>query len=144
MVDVAGLVAFSFGIEDVDRHTVVYKKETVPNEDELDALRKGEVYDPEKVKQLKLQVCLDYSWLLLITYKILSTIKAEEEERERLTKPKKDTHVPSSNYSEKYEHIIGKDVGISAVSVSAVFVAWFKELRTYLIYAELSWQFVRW
>jgi hypothetical protein len=51
--EIAGLNAFSFGIEDVDRHTVVYKKEFSPSEDELNALRKGEEYDPQKVKLIK-------------------------------------------------------------------------------------------
>ena len=37
--EVAGLVAYSFGEEDVDRHTVVWKKEAAPAEEELACLR---------------------------------------------------------------------------------------------------------
>ena len=40
MCEVAGLVAYSFGEEDVDRHTVVWKKEAAPAEEELACLRK--------------------------------------------------------------------------------------------------------
>lgn len=54
--EIAGLNAFSFGIEDVDRHTIVYKKEFTPNEDELNALRKGEEYDPKKIELMKQMV----------------------------------------------------------------------------------------
>ena len=39
MCEVAGLVAYSFGEEDVDRHTVVWKKEAAPAEEELACLR---------------------------------------------------------------------------------------------------------
>ena len=58
VVEIAGLTAFSFGVEDVDRHVVVYKKDSVPGEDELSALRNGEIYDPEKVRIKRLQVFL--------------------------------------------------------------------------------------
>ena len=53
IADVAGLTAHSFGIEDVDRHIIIYKKEAVPSEDELAALRRGEEYDPVKAKLMK-------------------------------------------------------------------------------------------
>jgi len=46
------LVAISFGIESVDRHSVVYKKEFKPNEEELEVLRKGDAYD-RKLKELQ-------------------------------------------------------------------------------------------
>jgi hypothetical protein len=95
--DVAGLNAFSFGIEDVDRHTVIFKKEGLPCDDELEALRKGESYDPEKAR--------------------LKRVEEEEEERERMTKPKKNQIVPNSNFMEKYEHLVGKDAGKSAAHV---------------------------
>ena len=54
--EIAGLNAFSFGIEDVDRHTVVYKKEFTPSDDELNALKKGEEYDPKKLELIKQMV----------------------------------------------------------------------------------------
>ena len=44
--EVAGLAAYSFGEEDVDRHTVVWKKEAAPAEEELACLRAGRKWDP--------------------------------------------------------------------------------------------------
>ena len=46
MCEVAGLAAYSFGEEDVDRHTVVWKKEAAPAEEELACLRAGRKWDP--------------------------------------------------------------------------------------------------
>ena len=54
LVEEVELTAFSFGLED-DRHCVVYKKHSVPCEDELAAMRRGEIYDPEKIRLLKEQ-----------------------------------------------------------------------------------------
>ena len=42
----AGLIAHSFGEEDVDRHCVLWRKEFAPCEDELDAHRNGIEWDP--------------------------------------------------------------------------------------------------
>ena len=39
VAEVAGLVAHSFGQEDVDRHVVLWKKEFTPCEDEINALK---------------------------------------------------------------------------------------------------------
>ncbi|GAB6018567.1 Sperm-associated antigen 7 [Chamberlinius hualienensis] len=60
--DVAGLTAFSFGIEEMDRYVIVFKKEFAPSDEELAAYRRGEEWDPEKAKvaaQLKEQEILD-------------------------------------------------------------------------------------
>lgn len=52
IADKHDLIVYSFGVEDVDRHCVVYKKEFKPTEEELDCLRNGEdVYD-RKLKEL--------------------------------------------------------------------------------------------
>ena len=60
IAETAGLSAFSFGEEDVDRHVVVYKKEFTPGQDELNAYRKGIPWNPDSVKQ----VCCKASKLL--------------------------------------------------------------------------------
>ena len=39
IAEVAGLVAHSFGEEDIDRHVVLWKKEFTPCEDEINALK---------------------------------------------------------------------------------------------------------
>ena len=36
----------SFGVEDVDRHVVVWRKEFAPCEDELEATKQGIEWDP--------------------------------------------------------------------------------------------------
>lgn len=42
VAQIAGLTAMSFGMEDLDRYIVVYKKEYAPSEDEIFARRNGE------------------------------------------------------------------------------------------------------
>lgn len=112
VIDIAGLTAFSFGIEDVDRHVVVYKKDSVPNEDELLALRRGEVYDPEKVRLQKQMVS---GWRVL--HELMSVpLQKEQEEREQQSRPQK--IVPKSDFKEKYEHLIGREAGVSAAQIT--------------------------
>ena len=51
VAEVAGLVSYSFGEEEVDRHIQIWKKEFSPCEGELSALRRGETWDPVKQAQ---------------------------------------------------------------------------------------------
>lgn len=41
----------SFGQDGIDRYTVIYKKETMPSEDEIEARRNGEVWSPQIAKE---------------------------------------------------------------------------------------------
>jgi len=50
VTEIAGLVTYSFGEEDEDRHIQVWKKEFSPSEGELASLRRGEEWDPVKEK----------------------------------------------------------------------------------------------
>lgn len=50
--ETAGLSAFSFGEEDVDRHVVVFKKEFMPCQEELSAYRRGLEWKPKSVKEV--------------------------------------------------------------------------------------------
>ncbi|XP_019852148.1 PREDICTED: sperm-associated antigen 7 homolog isoform X1 [Amphimedon queenslandica] len=50
VAETAGVIAYSFGSEEVDRHVVLFKKEHAPSDEELHALRNGEVYSPTSVK----------------------------------------------------------------------------------------------
>ena len=43
VADVAGLTSFSFGDEDIDRYIMLFKKEHLPSDEELEALRSGKV-----------------------------------------------------------------------------------------------------
>lgn len=51
VADIAGLTTYAFGTEDVDRHVMVFKKEYPLTEEELDAYKCGEEWDPEKAKE---------------------------------------------------------------------------------------------
>lgn len=92
--DANGLYASSFGLE-AERHTVIYKQDAVPSEEELAALRRGEIYDPEK-----------------------AALKKVLEAKEELESLKKKKIVPVTNYREKYEHLIGKDTGKEAATIA--------------------------
>lgn len=51
IAETAGLSAFSFGEEDIDRHVVVYKKEFTPCQEELSAYRRGLEWKPKLVEE---------------------------------------------------------------------------------------------
>ena len=54
-----GLSAFSFGEEDVDRHVVLFKKESTPSSEELNAYRKGWTWDPDVKPEVDNKVMKD-------------------------------------------------------------------------------------
>uniref|UniRef100_A0A2C9L863 Uncharacterized protein n=1 Tax=Biomphalaria glabrata TaxID=6526 RepID=A0A2C9L863_BIOGL len=70
-------------------------KEFAPSDEELLAYRKGEEWDPEKNKELQRQRELE-----------------EQLEKDRKSNPSKDT--PSSNYRDKYKHLIGDEAAKEA------------------------------
>ncbi|XP_057372913.1 sperm-associated antigen 7 homolog [Daphnia carinata] len=98
IAETAGLSAFSFGEEDVDRHVVVYKKEFTPCQEELSAYRRGLEWKP----------------------------KLAEEENEEC-KPEVD-QLPSSksesaavaHYSAKYDRLFGSEQVKEATKVTQV------------------------
>ncbi|XP_046340077.1 sperm-associated antigen 7-like [Haliotis rufescens] len=96
VADVAGLTSFSFGHEEEDRYVMLWKKEFAPTDDELLAYRRGEVWDPEKAKELAKQKELD-------AQSEASHLKRKHEEV-----------APSSNYREKYKHLIGEEAAKDA------------------------------
>ncbi|XP_046459148.1 sperm-associated antigen 7 homolog [Daphnia pulex] len=98
IAETAGLSAFSFGEEDVDRHVVVYKKEFTPGPDELNAYRKGIPWNPDSVKQ---------------------NPEPEDEEDEQPAS-KSDSTVSSAQYVNKYDRLIGKEAVKDAVKVTQV------------------------
>lgn len=51
------MLAYSFGEEEVDRYIMVFKKESPPSEDELNALRNGQEWNDEIGRRLMAQVC---------------------------------------------------------------------------------------
>ena len=76
----------SFGVEDVDRHVVVWRKEFAPCEDELEAIKQGIEYDPVVSAREK--------------YEASKRQKQEEEEEKKRVKGEK-KFVPRTNYKAK-------------------------------------------
>ncbi|KAH8413534.1 hypothetical protein KR009_012101 [Drosophila setifemur] len=103
-----GFIAMSFGREDVDRHSVVYKKEHAPGEDEVTARRNGDGWNADIAKEYA------------------------ERRRDRLAQEESDKAAtseagssstsadlngeikPTSNYKAKYAHLIGESAALQA------------------------------
>jgi len=58
------MLAYSFGEEEVDRYIMIFKKDSPPSEDELNALRNGQEWNDDVAKRLSEQVCV-----ILLNYK---------------------------------------------------------------------------
>merc|ERR1711894_514452 len=101
VAEVAGLVAHSFGQEDVDRHVVIWKKEFTPCEDEITSLKQGRDWDPvlnaKEKEELRIQQ------------------ENEANEQRMYEKSKKQKFVPRNNYQHKYEHLIGTEEDLKVV-----------------------------
>ncbi|XP_018428090.1 PREDICTED: sperm-associated antigen 7 [Nanorana parkeri] len=90
VVEVAGLTSFSFGEEEESRYVMIFKKEFAPCDEELEAYRNGEEWDPvkgEERRRLKEQAL-------------------KEEEADALKGPSRVN--PNTDYKDKYSHLIGK------------------------------------
>ncbi|XP_055056800.1 sperm-associated antigen 7 homolog [Misgurnus anguillicaudatus] len=89
VAEVAGLTSFSFGEEEESRYVMLFKKEFAPLDEELEAYRKGEEWNPQKAEErrrLKEQAAL---------------------EMESASHAQKRPASPNSNYRDKYSHLIG-------------------------------------
>ncbi|XP_075210598.1 sperm-associated antigen 7 [Lycorma delicatula] len=100
VAEVAGMTAYSFGEEGIDRYTIVYKKDKPPSEDELSTLRLGEEWNEQKAEEIAKKRELEK--------------QAEAEEARR--KPEK--IVPKTNYKEKYQHLIGLEAAKDAARIT--------------------------
>ncbi|KAG0715758.1 Sperm-associated antigen 7 [Chionoecetes opilio] len=101
VADVAGLTTYAFGTEDVDRHVMVFKKEYPITEEELDAHRNGEEWDPEKAKETA-----------------LLKEKQENEDIQRAQDLKKDPG--SHKFLEKFDRLVGKETGKESARILEV------------------------
>ncbi|XP_045621942.1 sperm-associated antigen 7 [Procambarus clarkii] len=101
VADVAGLTTYAFGTEDFDRHVMVFKKEYPLTEDELEAYKNGEDWDPEKAKETA-----------------LLRKQQEHEDEVRAQQLKKDPG--SSKFIEKYERLVGKETGKESARILEV------------------------
>ncbi|ALC40306.1 CG2608 [Drosophila busckii] len=101
-----GFIAMSFGREDENRHSVVYKKEHPPSEDEVSARRNGEGWTKDVAKEYsekrKERVALEQS--LNEKYSEASDGAAGCSGQIK----------PASNYKAKYAHLIGESAALQA------------------------------
>ncbi|KAM6453331.1 sperm-associated antigen 7 [Liasis olivaceus] len=90
VAEVAGLASFSFGGDDEDsRYVMLFKKEFAPCDEELEAYRRGEEWDPQQAEERR-------------RMKELAQRRAEAE---ALRGPAEVS--PQSDYKEKYSRLIG-------------------------------------
>lgn len=85
VADIAGLTAFSFGEDEVDRYVMIFKKEFAPSDDELQAYRNGEEWNVEKAKEVAR----------------LKQLKKEEEENDQKSAKEESSNPVSSERLEK-------------------------------------------
>ncbi|XP_030842670.1 sperm-associated antigen 7-like [Strongylocentrotus purpuratus] len=92
VAEVAGMTSFSFGEAEVDRYIMLFKKEIPPTEEELNAYKRGEKWDPEEARFLAKKV-------------------AEEAEKARQVEEAREPVkvVPTSDYKAKYKDLIGEE-----------------------------------
>lgn len=93
----AGLTGVSFGMDGVDRYIVVYKKEFLPSDDEIQARRNGEQWTEELAEEYALRRERDQL--------------AREEATAAGDVPVAE---PKTNYKAKYVHLIGEDAALEA------------------------------
>ncbi|EDW02771.1 sperm-associated antigen 7 [Drosophila grimshawi] len=107
-----GFIAMSFGREDEDRHTVVYKKEHPPSEDEITARRNGDGWSKDIAKEYS-----ERRQERLAQEQSQSTTATESDCSASCssTDPAHAAEVkPTSNYKAKYAHLIGESAALQA------------------------------
>ncbi|XP_031755444.1 sperm-associated antigen 7 [Xenopus tropicalis] len=90
VVEVAGLTSFSFGEDEESRYVMIFKKEFAPSDEELEAYRRGEEWDPTKAEEKKK----------------LKELALREAEADAQRAPARVS--PATDYKDKYSHLIGK------------------------------------
>ncbi|KXJ06073.1 Sperm-associated antigen 7-like, partial [Exaiptasia diaphana] len=100
VAEVAGLTTFSFGEDEVDRYVMLFKKEFPPPDEELEAYRNGEEYDPDSISKTKTTENNDSG----AKYWPLSAKKKEE--------------TTATFYKDKYKHLLGTESGKAAAKAT--------------------------
>ncbi|XP_014469739.1 PREDICTED: sperm-associated antigen 7 homolog [Dinoponera quadriceps] len=98
VAEVANVLAYTFGEEDIDRYVMIFKREHAPSEDQLYILRRGEEWNEEVAKKLKEE----------------RRMKAKEAAEYAKSRKNKEKFVPNSYYKDKYQHLIGKEAALEA------------------------------
>ncbi|XP_017859134.1 PREDICTED: sperm-associated antigen 7 [Drosophila arizonae] len=111
-----GFIAMSFGREEEDRHSVVYKKEHPPSEDEVAARRNGEGWNKEIAKEYserrKERLAQEQSLINKEANSEAGTSRAHGSSSS--TDPTSIEVKPTTNYKAKYAHLIGESAALQA------------------------------
>ncbi|EDW75721.1 uncharacterized protein Dwil_GK15049 [Drosophila willistoni] len=112
-----GFIAMSFGREDVDRHSVVYKKEHAPGEDEVTARRNGDGWNEEIAKEYaerrQERLEQEQSEQAELASSSSGTQSLDNTDQTGSTSAGGDIK-PTSNYKAKYAHLIGESAALQA------------------------------
>lgn len=112
-----GFICMSFGCEDVDRHSVVYKKENAPTEDEIAARRNGDGWNEEVAKEYAemriKQKELDLEQKRLARASTSANTNAAQTSNNKTSDLEIEIK-PTFNYKDKYAHLIGQDAALEA------------------------------
>uniref|UniRef100_A0A1A9X023 R3H domain-containing protein n=1 Tax=Glossina brevipalpis TaxID=37001 RepID=A0A1A9X023_9MUSC len=117
VAEFGGFIAMSFGCEDVDRYSVVYKKENAPTEDEIAARRNRVGWNEEIAKEYaerrKQQRELENEQKRLAR----SSAHNSNSTANKQSNPAPITEAeikPTFNYKDKYAHLIGQEAALEA------------------------------
>lgn len=116
-----GFIAMSFGREDEDRHSVVYKKEHPPSEDEVTARRNGDGWNKEIAKEYSerrkerlAQEQQSQSDHNKASSSDSTGPTASTSANANVNASSSDEVKPTSNYKAKYAHLIGESAALQA------------------------------
>ncbi|XP_029862842.1 sperm-associated antigen 7 [Aquila chrysaetos chrysaetos] len=93
VAEVAGLTSFSFGDDEDSRYVMVFKKEFAPSDEELEAYRRGEEWDPARAGERR---------------------RLRPSRRRRSLSAAPPLPAPPNDYKDKYRHLIGSDAAKAA------------------------------
>lgn len=113
VAEYGGFIAMSFGCEDVDRYTVIYKKENIPTEDEITARRNGDGWNDEIAQQYA-EKRKQQRELLDEQQKKSSQIAITNNDTRKDCNDADGDIKPTFNYKDKYAHLIGQDAALEA------------------------------
>ncbi|XP_012257808.1 sperm-associated antigen 7 homolog [Athalia rosae] len=98
VAEIANVLAYSFGVDGIDRYIIIFKREHAPSEDHLNALRRGEEWNEEIAKRLTEE----------------RERQALEDEETTKSRKRKQEFIPTTNYKDKYKHLIGEEAALQA------------------------------
>ncbi|XP_013116019.1 sperm-associated antigen 7 [Stomoxys calcitrans] len=125
VAEYGGFICMSFGCEDIDRYSVVYKKENAPTEDEIAARRNGDGWNEEVAKEYadrrRKQKELDEQKRLArasqnssVSATSSSGQSNSSNSGQNKNSSKEVETKPTFNYKDKYAHLIGQDAALEA------------------------------